>query len=245
MLVVDRVQVHYGQVEAVSDVSFTVHQGEIVVIVGSNGAGKSTILKAISGLLKPTRGTITLDGKPIHGMDPAAIVARGISQVAEGHRIFPRQTVLENLLLGAYSRTDKRTEIMADIEVQFGRFPVLKRKRNDVAGTLSGGEQQMLAIAQALMSRPRLVLFDEPSLGLAPLLVEEMFRVIRELHGQGVTILLVEQMVQAALQVCSRGYLLETGRIVMSGTGAELLGDARLQEVYLGRQPCGQPARAH
>lgn len=245
MLVVDGLQIHYGQVEAVADVSFAVNQGEIVVIAGSNGAGKSTILKAISGVLKPTRGTITLDGKPIHGRDPTAIVKGGISQVAEGHRIFPRQTVVENMLLGAYCRTDKRSEIMADMEVQFGRFPVLKRKYNHVAGTLSGGEQQMLAIAQALMSRPRLVLFDEPSLGLAPLLVEEMFRVIRELHGQGVTILLVEQMVQMALQVCSRGYLIETGRIVLSGSGPELLTDRRLQEVYLGCDSQGQPAGVH
>jgi len=237
MLVVKGLQIHYGQVEAVSDVSFTVNQGEIVVIVGSNGSGKSTILKAVSGLLQPTRGTITLDGEPLNGLDPTAIVRRGISQVAEGHRIFPRQTVFENMLLGAYTRKDGRSAILQDVEAQFDRFPVLRRKRNHPAGTLSGGEQQMLAIAQALMSRPRLVLFDEPSLGLAPLLVEEMFRVIRELNQQGVTILLVEQMVQAALQVCTRGYLLENGRTVKEGTGQALLADPRLQEIYLGRAP--------
>ncbi|TAK31114.1 MAG: ABC transporter ATP-binding protein [Chloroflexota bacterium] len=235
MLAVRNLRVRYGQVEAVKGVDFEVNSGEIVVIVGSNGAGKSTILKTISGLLKPTEGTITLDGKPIHGLEPSAVVKLGISQVAEGRRIFPQQSVVDNMLLGAYTRQRRRAEISNDLEHMFERFPILRVKQNHVAGTLSGGEQQMLAISQALMSHPRLILFDEPSLGLAPLLVEEMFRVIRDLHAQGATILLVEQMVTKALELCHRGYVLETGRIVLSGPGKELLADPRLQEVYLGR----------
>ncbi|MDO8671829.1 MAG: ABC transporter ATP-binding protein [Dehalococcoidia bacterium] len=233
LLEVNDLQVKYGSVEAVCGVSFRVEEGEMVVIVGSNGAGKSTILKTISGLLKPTRGTIRFAGKDIQGQSAHSIVGAGIAQAEEGHRIFQRQSVYDNLLLGAYSRRNKK-EIGEDMERMYTIFPILKTKRGNVAVSLSGGEQQMLSIAQCLMSRPKLLMLDEPSLGLAPILVEKIFGVVRELNAGGTTVLLVEQMVQQALALCHRGYVLETGRVVLEGSASDLRDNPLIQEVYLG-----------
>ena len=225
--------VNYGGIEALQDINLIVYPGEVVTLIGANGAGKSTTLRSISRLLNPRGGQIIYDGHDITRRRPDEVVRMGIAQSPEGRRMLSRQSVLDNLELGAYTRPD-RGEVKADIERQFSRFPPLAERREQLAGTLSGGEQQMLAIARALMSRPRLLLLDEPSLGLAPLVVREIFSIIRELHTAGVTILLVEQNARLALQNADRGYVLDAGHITITGKAADLLTDARVRTAYLG-----------
>jgi len=225
--------VNYGAIQALQDVNMVIHAGEIVTLIGANGAGKTSTLRAISRVLDPSDGVITYGGRNIARLRADEVVRLGIAQAPEGRRILARQTVLDNLLLGAYTRSD-RSAIGADIEQQFKRFPRLAERRTQLAGTLSGGEQQMLAIARALMSRPRLLLLDEPSLGLAPLVVRAIFEIIRDLHATGVTILLVEQNASLALQNADRGYVLEAGRITVEGSAADLLADERVRKAYLG-----------
>jgi branched-chain amino acid transport system ATP-binding protein len=233
LLEVDDIHTYYGNIHALKGVSLAVEEGEIVTLIGANGAGKSTTLRSISRIVPVHRGRITFDGRDITAARPSDVVRLGIAQVPEGRRMLARQSVLDNLVLGAYTRTDG-AEIEADVERQFARFPVLAQRRRQLAGTLSGGEQQMLAIARALMSRPRLLLLDEPSLGLAPLIVRGIFEIIRSLHGAGVTILLVEQNASLALQIADRAYVLEAGRLTISGPAAELLTDERVRKAYLG-----------
>ena len=233
LLRIEDLKVNYGGIEAVKGISLSVKQGEIVTLIGANGAGKSTTLRTISGLVKPRSGKITFDGQEITGMDPTSIVTTGITMSPEGRRIFPDMTVKENLRVGAYLRKDDLTE---DINWVFDLFPRLKEREWQLGGTLSGGEQQMLAVARALMAKPRLLMLDEPSLGLAPLVVKGIFDIIQEINKQGVTILLVEQNANMALRVAHSAYVLETGRITMTGTGAELLADTRIQEAYLGKK---------
>jgi len=233
MLEVKNLDVHYGVIHAIKNVSLTVNDGEIVTLIGANGAGKTTTLRTISGLKKPTNGTIMLDGEDITNTSARERVARGISHVPEGRHIFPTMTVLENLELGAYLRHDKKG-ITADLEMVYDIFPILKERRKQAAGTLSGGEQQMLAIGRALMSRPRILFLDEPSMGLAPLLVLEIFRIIKEINASGTTILLVEQNASMALQIANRAYVMETGSIVLTDTGAELLKSEDIKKAYLG-----------
>ena len=233
LLMIADLSVSYGGIQALQDVSLSVGAGEVVTLIGANGAGKSTTLRSISRVVPFRQGRIVYDGHEIGRMRPDQVVRLGIAQVPEGRRVLARQSVLDNLLLGAYTRMGT-TEIRADVERQFERFPVLATRRHQLAGTLSGGEQQMLAIARALMSRPRLLLLDEPSLGLAPLIVRGIFAIIRELHEAGVTILLVEQNAHAALQIADRGYVLEAGRLTISGPAADLLGDDRVRKAYLG-----------
>ncbi|MDX2163356.1 MAG: ABC transporter ATP-binding protein [bacterium] len=225
--------VHYGAIQALRDVSFTIQAGEIVTLIGANGAGKSTTLRAISRIIKTKNGSIHYQGQDLLSMRPDAVVKAGIAHSPEGRRVLARMTVQDNLILGAFTRSD-RAEIAADLEQQFKRFPRLAERRKQLAGTLSGGEQQMLAIARALMSRPRLLLLDEPSLGLAPIIVREIFAIIQELNRQGVTILLVEQNAQLALQTASRGYVLEAGELIMTGNAPDLAGDERVRKAYLG-----------
>jgi branched-chain amino acid transport system ATP-binding protein len=232
MLEVLDLSVAYGAIRALDGVSFRVPAGKIVALLGANGSGKTTALRAIVGLAPMARGRIFFDGREIQGLSPHDIIRRGLAVVPEGRRIFPNLTVYENLLLGAYHRREKEVEpILARLYVT---FPRLAERRGQPAGTLSGGEQQMLAVGRALMSRPRLLLLDEPSLGLAPLLVKEVFHVIEGLNRQGVTVLLVEQNAAQALKIAHYGYVLETGRLVLEGTGAELLAHPRLQDAYLG-----------
>jgi branched-chain amino acid transport system ATP-binding protein len=233
MLRLEEVSVSYGRVSALSGVSLEVRPGELVSLIGANGAGKSTTLKTISGLLRPLFGRITWDGEPIAGLPPREILRRGIAHCPEGRRVFPHLTVRENLAMGALLRQD-RAGIAEDLEAMYGRFPRLRERAAQAAGTLSGGEQQMLAIARALMSRPRLVMFDEPSLGLAPNLVEQVFEIVAEVRRQGLMVLMVEQNALAALSLCDRAYLMETGRVVRAGTGAELLESSDVREAYLG-----------
>jgi branched-chain amino acid transport system ATP-binding protein len=233
MLRLEGVVAGYGGPPALQGVSLEVRQGELVSLIGANGAGKSTTLKTISGLLSPGAGTISFEGAPIGGRSPRAILARGIAHCPEGRRVFPHLTVRENLEMGALLRTD-RAAIARDLDAMCDRFPRLRERLRQAAGTLSGGEQQMLAIARALMSRPRLVMFDEPSLGLAPALVEQVFAIVREIRAAGTTVLMVEQNAMAALQLSDRAYLLETGRVVRSGTGAELLASPEVRAAYLG-----------
>jgi len=233
LLALDDLSIHYGRVQALEHVSLEVHAGEIVTLIGANGAGKSTTLRSISRILPIHRGRIAFEGRDISGARPSEVVRMGVAQVPEGRRMLARQTVLDNLLLGAYTRSDA-AEIQADVAAQFTRFPLLAARRRQLAGTLSGGEQQMLAIARALMSRPRLLLLDEPSLGLAPLIVRGIFEIIRDLHAVGVTILLVEQNANLALQIADRAYVLEAGRLTISGPAAELARDARVRKAYLG-----------
>ena len=232
MLKVEALDVAYGEIRALKGVGLEVGTGEIVTILGNNGAGKTTTLKTISGLLHPTRGSITLRDQSLLGVPPHAIVSRGIAHVPEGRRIFNRLTVRENLTMGAYLRSD--SGIDADLERVFGLFPRLSERLTQVAGTLSGGEQQMLAIGRALMASPRLLLLDEPSMGLAPVLVEQIFDTISDINRQGVTILLVEQNAAMALSIAHRGYVLETGSIVLTGTAAELSDNADVRRAYLG-----------
>jgi branched-chain amino acid transport system ATP-binding protein len=233
LLEITGLSVYYGGIHALEELSLVVHPGEVVTLIGANGAGKSTTLRSISRLLPARRGRIVYGGQEIGRLRPDEVVRLGIAQVPEGRRMLARQSVLDNLLLGAYTRSDS-VEIQTDVEQQFQRFPVLAQRRRQLAGTLSGGEQQMLAIARALMSRPRLLLLDEPSLGLAPLVVRAIFGTIQELHAAGVTILLVEQNAHAALQIADRGYVLEAGRLAMSGPAASLLTDDRVRRAYLG-----------
>ncbi|HJV57091.1 MAG TPA: ABC transporter ATP-binding protein [Methylomirabilota bacterium] len=233
LLAVENLTIRYGRVQALEQVSLEVHPGEVVTLIGANGAGKSTTLRSISRIVPIHRGRIAFDARDISGARPSDVVRMGIAQVPEGRRMLARQSVVDNLLLGAYTRSDG-AEIQADLERQFARFPRLAERRHQMAGTLSGGEQQMLAIARALMSRPRLLLLDEPSLGLAPLIVRAIFQIIRDLHEAGVTILLVEQNASLALQIADRAYVLEAGRLTISGPAAALLSDERVQRAYLG-----------
>jgi branched-chain amino acid transport system ATP-binding protein len=233
LLAVENLTIRYGRVQALEQVSLEVHPGEVVTLIGANGAGKSTTLRSISRIVPIHRGRIAFDARDISGARPSDVVRMGIAQVPEGRRMLARQSVVDNLLLGAYTRSDG-AEIQADLERQFARFPCLAERRHQMAGTLSGGEQQMLAIARALMSRPRLLLLDEPSLGLAPLIVRAIFQIIRDLHEAGVTILLVEQNASLALQIADRAYVLEAGRLTISGPAAALLSDERVQRAYLG-----------
>jgi branched-chain amino acid transport system ATP-binding protein len=234
LLQVDNLEVRYGAIEALKGVSLEVRAGEVVTIIGGNGAGKSTLMKAISGLEPAAAGRILFGDADITALAGHRRVGLGIAQSPEGRQVFADQTIRDNLLLGAYHRRVADSEVAADMKAQFERFPRLLERRAQMAGTLSGGEQQMLAIARALMARPRLLLLDEPSLGLAPLVVREIFDVIRMLKSQGVTILLVEQMANQALAVADRAYVLETGRITLTGTGAELRRDPRVRAAYLG-----------
>ncbi|MFN8484157.1 MAG: ABC transporter ATP-binding protein [Anaerolineae bacterium] len=233
LLEVSNLHVNYGGIQALIDLNLVVHAGEVVTLIGANGAGKSTTLRAISRVVRPRSGSIRFDGQDILRRRADEVVHLGIAQSPEGRRVLTRQTVLANLELGAYTRSD-RDGIAADIESQFKRFPRLAERRHQLAGTLSGGEQQMLAIARALMSRPRLLLLDEPSLGLAPLVVREIIAIIRELHAAGVTILLVEQNASLALQNADRGYVLEAGRVLVEGVASDLLVDERVKKAYLG-----------
>ena len=233
LLEISDLSVSYGGIRALEGISIGVAAGELVTLIGANGAGKTTTLRAISRLVGISAGTIRFDGRDISRARPDEVVRLGIAQVPEGRRMLARQSVLDNLLLGAYTRRD-RAGIAADVEQQFARFPRLAERRKQLAGTLSGGEQHMLAIAGALMSRPRLLLLDEPSLGLAPLVVRQIFAIIRELHDAGVTILLVEQNANLALQSADRGYVLEAGRLATAGPAAALLQDERVRQAYLG-----------
>ena len=233
LLEVSGIDAHYGRIQALRGASLEVGKGEIVALIGSNGAGKTTMLRTISGLMHPSRGTITFEDKNISRVEPQKIVDLGICQSPEGRRLFTRMTVLDNLRMGAYTRTN-RDEIKADMERVFELFPRLKERVNQIAGTLSGGEQQMCAMGRALMAKPKLLMLDEPSLGLAPLLVETIFSIVREINAQGTPVLLVEQNAHKALEVAHRGYVLETGSIVKAGTGKELLESEDIQKAYLG-----------
>ncbi|HEV7889210.1 MAG TPA: ABC transporter ATP-binding protein [Pyrinomonadaceae bacterium] len=233
MLTLDNISVSYGAIRALKGVSMRVEQGEVVTLIGANGAGKTTTLRTITGLLSPTEGRLLFEGQEIGGRPTHQLVARGISMSPEGRGVFANLTVRENLLMGAYLKKNK-AEINHDLERGFRMFPRLKERESQKAGTLSGGEQQMLAMARALMSRPRLLLLDEPSLGLAPLVVHTIFEAIDEIRGEGTTILLVEQNAHAALKHSDRAYVLETGRIVMEGPSKELAADPRIKEAYLG-----------
>ena len=233
MLKLESVTVCYGAVTALRDVSIEVEEGELVTLIGANGAGKTTTLKAISGMLPLASGTITFDGRKISGATPRQILALGIAHCPEGRRVFPHLTVRENLEMGAFLRRDQ-TAVKGDMERIFFKLPRLRERIAQVAGTLSGGEQQMLAIARSLMSRPRMILFDEPSLGLAPNITEIIFEIIEDIRREGTTVLMVEQNALAALDMCDRSYLLETGRVVQFGTGEQMLGDAHVRRAYLG-----------
>ena len=233
MLEIRDLHVSYGGIQAVKGISIDVPTGKIVTLIGANGAGKTSTLRAISGLCKNRRGTIVWNGKDITGADPVSIVKSGIVMSPEGRKIFPHLSVLENLHLGAYSRNDK-DGIAKDMDWVFDLFPRLSERRNQKGGTLSGGEQQMLAVGRALMSAPALVMLDEPSLGLAPLLVREVFDIIQAINAKGMTVLLVEQNAHAALKVAHYAYVLETGRLILSGTGEELIADERVRQAYLG-----------
>lgn len=233
MLEIKNLNVHYGVIHALKDISLTVNAGEIVTLIGANGAGKTTTLRTISGLNRATSGEILLEGKNITTVPAPQRVELGLSQVPEGRRIFPAMSVLENLELGAFLRNDK-ADIKKDMDMVFGRFPILGKRIKQTAGTLSGGEQQMLAMGRALMSRPRILLLDEPSMGLAPLLVREIFEIIKDINQAGTTILLVEQNASMALSIAHRAYVLETGSIVLSGTGEELAKSSEIQKAYLG-----------
>jgi branched-chain amino acid transport system ATP-binding protein len=233
LLEINSITAGYGKVAAVRGVSLQIHKGELVSLIGANGAGKTTTLRTISGLTKPTSGRILFAGRDITGAAPRKILAQGIAHCPEGRRVFAYMTVEENLEMGCHLRGD-RSQIMADINEMFGRFPRLEERRKQLAGTLSGGEQQMLAIARALMSRPKLVLFDEPSLGLAPKIVEQVFEIITEICRKGLTVLLVEQNAFAALEMCDRAYLLESGSVRLSGSGQQLLKEPHVKTAYLG-----------
>lgn len=233
MLKVENIDVYYDKIHAIKDVSFTVKQGEVVTLIGANGAGKTTILKTISKILEPTRGVVLFEGEPLSKLLPHQLVYLGMAHVPEGRRVFAQMTVKENLEMGAYIRKDKAS-MKSDYDQIFSYFPRLKERMNQPSGTLSGGEQQMLAIGRALMSKPKLLLLDEPSMGLAPLLVKEIFNIVQTIKKQGTTILLVEQNANQALQVADRAYVLETGKIIKSGNAAELLEDDSVKRAYLG-----------
>jgi branched-chain amino acid transport system ATP-binding protein len=234
MLALNGLRAGYGKIAVLHDVSLSIERGQIVTLIGANGAGKTTLLKTISGLIRPTAGTIEFEGRSIARLPAHKIVAQGISQVPEGRAILKRMTVMDNLRMGAFIRRD--SDIAADIGKVFERFPVLAERREQMAATLSGGEQQMLAIGRALIARPSLLLLDEPSLGLAPKFITRIFQTLRELRKEGKTILLVEQNARQALQIADRGYVMERGRIVLSGNGGELLTNPEVQRTYLGQQ---------
>ena len=247
MLFLQRIHTSYGHIEAVKGIDLKINKGEIVCLIGSNGAGKSTTLMTISGILKPAKGRILFDGEEIHRLPPHKIVVKGISQVPEGRRIFPRLTVRENLEMGAYAvhsqesnpphpplQKGGRGGFSTQLEYVFDLFPVLKERQKQMGGTLSGGEQQMLAIGRALMSKPKLLLLDEPSLGLAPIFVGKIFKTIKELNAEGLTILLVEQNANAALKLAHRGYVIESGKVTKEGSGRELINDPDIKKAYLG-----------
>ena len=231
ILKINDLKVNYGGIEAVKGISFDVPKGEIITLIGANGAGKSSTLRAIAGLVKPASGSIVFSGEDITAKDPTAIVTKGITLVPEGRKIFPDLTVLENLRIGAYLRNDDLTD---DLNWVYDLFPRLKERSWQEGGTRSGGEQQMLAVGRALMSRPKVIMMDEPSLGLAPIIVRGIFDIIKEINKQGVTVLLIEQNANMALKTADLGYVMETGRITMSGSGAELLSDEQVKKAYLG-----------
>ena len=233
LLELEGVDAFYGRIQALRGVSIKIEKGEIVALIGSNGAGKTTTLRTISGLMHPNSGKITFDSQDITRTRPSRIVELGIGQSPEGRRLFPRMSVLDNLVMGAYTRNDK-AGVASDMQRVFTLFPVLKERRKQNAGTLSGGEQQMLAMGRSLMSRPKVLLLDEPSLGLAPILIETIFTIVREINAQGTTVLLVEQNAHKALEVAHRGYVLETGVVVQQGSGRELLASEEVQKAYLG-----------
>ena len=233
MLIIDSISVSYGEVQALWDVSLEVNQGEIVALVGSNGAGKTTTLKTISALLRPSKGTILFEGKSIHNVPAHDVVELGIAHVPEGRRLWANMSVRENLEMGAYAK-HARASKKEMMEKMYALFPRLAERTNQMAGTLSGGEQQMLAIARGLLSKPKLLMLDEPSLGLSPLLVKEVLNVVQQLNRDGITVLLVEQNTQHALAIATRGYVLETGHVVMNGSGQELLNNEKVREAYLG-----------
>ena len=232
LLKVDDIHVYYGNIHAIKGISFEVNEGEIFTLIGANGAGKSTTLNTISGLLKPRSGQITFDGKNLAGVPASKVVSLGMALCPEGRRIFQQMSVRENLEMGGYTRP--ASEIDSSLENVFQRFPRLKEREKQIAGTLSGGEQQMLAMGRALMSKPKLLMLDEPSMGLAPILVEQIFDIIAELHAAGTTILLVEQNAQMALSIADRAYVLGTGKITMSGSASDVLADDRVRAAYLG-----------
>ncbi len=232
ILEIKDLSVNFGGIKAVDGISMQVPEGKIITLIGANGAGKSTILRSVSGIVKPQHGDIVFDGESIFGKTPDAIVSKGITLVPEGRRVFPNLTVLENLKIGAYLRKDKLDD---DIEYIYSLFPRLKERNWQLAGTLSGGEQQMLAVGRALMSRPRLIMMDEPSLGLAPLVVKDIFEIIKTINESGITVLLNEQNANMALKIADLGYVIETGRITLTGTGEELLSNESVKEAYLGK----------
>ncbi|MFE7899595.1 ABC transporter ATP-binding protein [Streptomyces sp. NPDC057424] len=233
LLEVEDLRVSYGKIEAVKGISFSVEAGQVVTLIGTNGAGKTTTLRTLSGLLKPTAGKILFDGKPLNGVAAHKIVALGLAHSPEGRHIFPRLTIAENLQLGAFLRKDKEG-IEKDIQRAYDLFPILGERRKQAAGTLSGGEQQMLAMGRALMSQPKLLMLDEPSMGLSPIMMQKIMATISELKSQGTTILLVEQNAQAALSLADQGHVMEVGNIVLSGTGQDLLHDESVRKAYLG-----------
>lgn len=233
MLEIKNLEVYYGMIQAIKGISFEVNEGEVIALIGANGAGKTTTLHAVTGLIPAKAGEIIFDGKNVAKIPGHKIVSMGMAHVPEGRRVFAELSVYQNLKMGAYTRKDK-DEIAGNLEMVYKRFPRLKERKNQMAGTLSGGEQQMLAMGRALMSSPKLLMLDEPSMGLAPILVEQIFDIIRELHAAGTTILLVEQNAQAALSVADRAYVLETGRVSLSGTGAELMASDQVRRAYLG-----------
>ena len=233
LLELEGVDAFYGRIQALRGVTIKVERGEVVALIGSNGAGKTTTLRTISGLMHPNSGTVTFDGQDITRTRPSRIVELGISQSPKGRRLFPRMSVLDNLFMGAYSRNDK-PGITSDMARVFQLFPRLQERRTQIAGTLSGGEQQMLAMGRALMAKPKVLMLDEPSLGLAPILQETIFSIVREINAQGTTVMLVEQNANKALEVANRGYVLESGVIVQTGSGRELLASEEVQKAYLG-----------
>ncbi|WP_247924030.1 ABC transporter ATP-binding protein [Streptococcus oralis] len=233
MLKVENLSVHYGMIQAVRDVSFEVNEGEVVSLIGANGAGKTTILRTLSGLVRPSAGKVQFLGKEIQKLPAQKIVAGGLSQVPEGRHVFPGLTVMENLEMGAFLKKN-REENQANLKKVFSRFPRLEERKNQDAATLSGGEQQMLAMGRALMSTPKLLLLDEPSMGLAPIFIQEIFDIIQDIQKQGTTVLLIEQNANKALAISDRGYVLETGKIVLSGTGKELAASDEVRKAYLG-----------
>lgn len=233
MLSVNNLQVHYGMIQAIKDVSFEVNEGEVIALIGANGAGKTTILHTISGLLQPTKGSVMFEGKDITKIPAHKIVSLGMAHVPEGRRVFAQLTVLENLKLGAYTRKDKN-EMEETLQMIYQRFPRLEERKNQIAGTLSGGEQQMLAMGRALMSHPKIILMDEPSMGLSPIFVEEVFKIIRDISAEGTTVLLVEQNAKKALNIADRAYVLETGNITLQGDAKKLMNDESVKKAYLG-----------
>ena len=233
MLSVNNLQVHYGMIQAIKDVSFEVNEGEVIALIGANGAGKTTILHTVSGLLQPTKGSVIFEGQDISKIPAHKIVSLGMAHVPEGRRVFAQLTVLENLKLVAYTRKDKN-EMEETLKMIYKRFPRLEERKNQIAGTLSGGEQQMLAMGRALMSHPKIILMDEPSMGLSPIFVEEVFKIIRDISAEGVTVLLVEQNAKKALNIADRAYVLETGNIILQGDAKKLMNDESVKKAYLG-----------